>query len=144
MIQYVELVAWSSFSSKLVQRDHPTLREGLSAHLAPHSICEYDKELVCLPQYIHLIDLVRGHLELSWLLYPILQNIFGVASTIEKAKQRGHENHGLAHLMHINIVSCLDGCKLRPTDISQGHSLGVSVRDDPVNHIHTWEHRVSA
>jgi hypothetical protein len=73
--------------------------------------------------------------ETSWLLYPILQNVSGVASAVGQAEWRSHDSHGLGHLIHLIIISCPEGCKLRPTDTAQGHRLGVSVRDDPVNHV---------
>jgi len=140
---YVEPVAWSSFSSQLVQCDHPTLRKGFSAFLATQSTWKYDQVLVRLPQYICLVDLVGCHPEASWLLYPIPHNVFGGSSAIGQVEWRGHESHGLRHLIHLVIILCPEGCKLHLTDTTQGHRLRVSVRDDLGNHVYTWECRVS-
>ena len=67
----------------------------------------------------------------------------GVATTIWQAEWRGHDSHGLIHLIHIIIISFPKGCKILPTNTTQGHHLGASVRDDSMNHVHALEYEVS-
>ena len=63
--QHVEPVACFSFTGELVQRDHPTLWEGLRALLAVQAACKDDQVLICLPYYLRLVNLVGCNLKLG-------------------------------------------------------------------------------
>lgn len=135
-------ITWFSLSLQLVQRDHPTPWEGFHAFLATQSTWKYDQVLRCLPQYLHLVGLVGCQPKSGQLLYPGLQDFFGVGIVVGYVEGTLHDSHGLWHLIHLIIILCLEGCNLRLT--TQSHRLGTSVWDDPVYHVHAWECRASS
>lgn len=68
-------VEWFSFIFQLIHHRNPTLSEGLCTPLAIQATCEDDQELLCLPEYLHLVYLVVCCPTLFQILYPTLQDI---------------------------------------------------------------------
>lgn len=82
----------------------------------------------------------RCHLEFGWLLHLFIQDIHGVGITVRYSKGCLHGNHWLRQVAHLLIILCPKGRNIFPTDTTQSHHLKISLWDDPMYHIHTWEH----
>lgn len=123
---------------------NPNLWEGFCALLAIQETCTDDQVLICLLQYLFLVNLVGCHLEFGQLLHPVLQDIPGVGIDIGYAEGCLHGDHWLRHMGHLFIIMCPEGSNLHPAVATQCHRLRISVRDDPIYHVCAWEHEILA
>lgn len=68
-----------------------------------------DQVLIHFRQYLHLVDLVGCHTKFGRLLYPVLQDIFGVSIDAGYTEGCLHGDHGLWHMVHLFIILCPEG-----------------------------------
>lgn len=88
--------------------------EGLCALLFIQVACKDDQVLICLLQYLFLVNLVGCHPELGWIRHLVLQDIPGVGIVVRYAEGCLHGDHWLWEVVHLMIVMCPEGINLYP------------------------------
>ena len=106
--------------------------------------CEDDQKLIILPDYLCLVYLLRCHPELRWLSYPTLQDVSWVPIVAVIGEECIYFVNRLWQVIHLLKVLFHEGSKLCSTDTTQYHFLGISMRDNPMDHVHAWKCEVPA